>query len=186
MGSLQTGLLVAPGRPYKSERQDLGRIAKEPEGLLGPVSTVCRQGNDLFTFASMSFDTLLYNKNSPDFNAFVRVQAPMCRAVPGKENSCLGRQKFKQYRPVCPSSVVVPSSSCIRVYVSRPSAPCGPASDWSRGGHVIQDGGRACAEGGHVREKFPHVREKFPHVREKFPPHTLILVFWGVLGCQNR
>ncbi|KAG8337218.1 hypothetical protein J6590_028008 [Homalodisca vitripennis] len=59
-------------------------------------------------------------------------------------------------------------------------------SDWSRGGHVIQDGGRACAEGGHVREKFPHAREKFPHVREKFPPHTLILVFWGVLGCQNR
>ncbi|KAG8259050.1 hypothetical protein J6590_019527 [Homalodisca vitripennis] len=31
------------------------------------------------------------------------------------------------------------------VTVSRPSAPCGPASDWSRGGQ---------------REKFPHVREK--------------------------
>ncbi|KAG8289662.1 Glutamate receptor ionotropic, kainate 1 [Homalodisca vitripennis] len=40
--------------------------------------------------------------------------------------------------------------------------------------------------GSYGREKFPRVREKFPHVREKFPAHSLILVLWGDLWCQNR
>ncbi|KAG8269757.1 hypothetical protein J6590_100644, partial [Homalodisca vitripennis] len=40
--------------------------------------------------------------------------------------------------------------------------------------------------GSYGREKFPHFLEKSLHVREKFPAHTLILVFWGDLGCQNR
>ncbi|KAG8305557.1 hypothetical protein J6590_068463 [Homalodisca vitripennis] len=62
----------------------------------------------------------------------------------------------------------------------RPRPHRAPRSDWSRGGHVIQDGGA------HVsRDQKIVVWEKFPHVREKFPAHTLILVFWGDLGCQN-
>ncbi|KAG8246153.1 hypothetical protein J6590_090873 [Homalodisca vitripennis] len=52
-----------------------------------------------------------------------------------------------------------------------------PRSDWSRGGHVIQDGGAHVSRDQKivVWEKFPHLLEKSLHVREKFPAHTLIL-----------
>ncbi|KAG8260238.1 hypothetical protein J6590_101546 [Homalodisca vitripennis] len=62
-----------------------------------------------------------------------------------------------------------PADSCNWI-ISRPPADLAPRSDWSRGGHVIQDGGA------HVsRDQKIVVWEKFPHVREKFPAHTLIL-----------